>query len=138
MYKSILFHLSDQELIPSQSEYVNIKDIETYDNNSIEEILYQDLCDYVTEDGMEALLSQAYSKLSKGGVLHIQGSDLKQLGIAIAFNLVNEDIIKKVLYPNKKSIHLMSEVLAILKNIGFNITAKKYIDVFEYYIRATK
>lgn len=138
MDKSILFHVADQELIPTQSVYVNIDDIDQYQDNSLSEILYQDLCDYFSVDETELLLSKAYDKLERGGVLHIQGSDLRQLGIAIAFNLVSEDIIKKVLYPNKKSIHTMSEILNMLKNIGYIIEIKKYINIFEYYIKVSK
>lgn len=138
MDKSILFHVSDQELIPTQSTYSHISDIDNYDNDSIKEIIYQDLCDYFQEDDVKQLLDKAYEKLAHGGVIHIQGSDLRQVGIAIAFNMVTEDIIKRVLYPNKKSIHTLSEILGYLKNIGFVIDIKKYINVFEYYIRATK
>lgn len=138
MDKSILFHVADQELAPSQSIYANITDIDTYADSSLNEILYQDLCDYFSVDETEILLKKAYAKLNHGGIIHVQGSDLKQLCIAVSFHMISEDIVKRVLYPNKKSIHMMSEILEIMKKIGFTIDNKKYVNIFEYYIKASK
>lgn len=138
MDDSILFHVSDQELSPTQSTYDNIVNIDNYEDSSIKEILYQDLCDYCTEEEVDVLLEKAYNKLMNSGVLHIQGSDFRQLGIAITFNMVDESILKRVMYPNKKSIHTMSEILNKLKPLGFKISHKKYINIFEYYIKCYK
>lgn len=138
MDKSILFHISDQELSPTQSTYDHISNIDTYEDNSIKEILYQDLCDYCIDEEIDVILKKAYDKLDKSGNLHIQGSDFRQLGIAITFNMVDEQILKKVMYPNKKSIHTMSEMLEKLKSIGFKVSHKKYINIFEYYIKCYK
>ena len=138
MNNSILFHVSEQELMPTNSTYCHVSDIDTHKDESIDEIVYQDLCDHFIAEDVPAILKKAYEKLAPNGSLHIQGSDLRQIGIAIAFNMISEDIIKSVLYPNKKSIHNMSEILAILKDIGFRISVKKYINVFEYYIKAYK
>lgn len=138
MSNSILFHVSEQELLPTQSTYAHISEIKNYQDNSIEEILYQDLCDYFEEEHVDNILSMSFDKIKPGGYLHIQGSDLRQLCIAVAFNMVDQDIVKRVLYPNKKSIHNMSAILDKLKTIGFQIKQKKYINVFEYYIKAYK
>lgn len=133
-----MFHVSEQELIPTQSKYAHISTIDTYDNNSLQNILYQDLCDYFTADDTQNILQKAYDKLSSGGTIHVQGTDLRQVSIAVTFNMIDENIIKNVLYPNKKSIHFLSDILSIMKNIGFKIQIKKYINVFEYYIKASK
>ena len=138
MDKSILFHVSDQELMPTQSTYAHISTIKDYDQNSIQEILYQDLCDYFLPQETETILQQAYNKLSVGGIIHIQGSDLRQLCIAVAFNMIDQSVVKNVLYPNKKSIHNLSEILDMMKKIGFKIDTKKYINIFEYYIKGYK
>lgn len=138
MNNSVLFHVSEQELMPTNSAYCHVSEIDTHKDDSIQEIVYQDLCDYFIAEDVPAILNKAYNKLISGGSLHIQGSDLRQVGIAIAFNMISEDVIKSVLYPNKKSIHNMSEILAILKDTGFKISVKKYINVFEYYIKAYK
>jgi|APGre2960657404_1045060.scaffolds.fasta_scaffold00249_8 predicted SAM-dependent methyltransferase len=138
MDKSILFHVSDQELMPTKSAYAHISDIDKYEDNSLDEILYQDLCDFFISDDATTLLQKAYQKLNHGGSIFIQGSDLRQLCMAVSFNMIDQDIVKKVLYPNKKSIHLISEMLDMLKRVGFIIDIKKYINVFEYYIKASK
>ncbi len=138
MDNSILFHISDQELSPTKSTYDNISNIDNYEDDSIKEIVYQDLCDYCTEEEVGILLKKAYRKLMSSGVLHVQGSDFRQVGIAITFNMVDESILKRVLYPNKKSIHTMSEILGKLKALGFKISTKKYINIFEYYVKCYK
>lgn len=139
MSKSILFHVSDQELMPSQSEYRHISEIDSYDDSSIQEIVYQDLCDFLKEDDAPDILKKAYDKLQTNGIIHIQGTDLKQLGVAIAFHSISEDIAKRVLYDNnKKSIRCLSDMISILKSLNFKIRIKKYINIFEYYIQAYK
>lgn len=136
--KSILFHVTEQELSPSNSDYCHISKIDEYEDNSIDEIIIQDLCDYLTESDIPNLLSKIFQKLNSNGNLYIQASDLKQLCIAVTFGMVDENIIKKVLYPNKKSIRNMSDILKYLKDLDFRISNKKYINVFEYYIKAYK
>lgn len=138
MHKSIFFHTSDQDLTPTQSTYCHISQADNYENGTLEEIVFQDLLDYFTEDKIENIINIAYTKLQNGGSLHIQGSDLRQLSIALVFNTINEELVKKILYPHKKSIHTISEILDMLKKVGFNIENKRYVNVFEYYIKAYK
>lgn len=134
----IFLHADNQELKPVNSTLVSIKKLDNYEDNTLTNTTIQDICDFFEADKVPALLENIYKKLSEGSSLHVQGSDLKQLGIAIAFNKLPYDVIKKVLYSNKKSIHTMGDMINILKSCDFNITEKRYTNIFEYYIKAYK
>ena len=138
MHNSIFFHTSDQDLIPTQSTYCHISQADNYKDGTLEEIIFQDLLDYFVDDNIESILKIAHNKLQNDGILHIQGSDIRQLSIALTFNSITDELAKKILYPYKKSIHTISEILDLLKKIGFKIENKRYVNVFEYYIRAYK
>jgi len=134
----IYFHVKDQELIPSNSTPDNITNIDSYEDDSITEVIVQNMCDYLFKTDVPLALQKIFQKMSKDAKLHIQGSDLKQLCSAYAFNMIEASLIKNSLYPYKQSIHNMSEILAYLQDIGFKIKIKKYINIFEYYIVAYK
>jgi len=136
--KLIFLHAENQELKPVNSRLVAIKNLDNYEDNSMSDVTIQDLCDFFDSDKIPALIDKIYHKLSKDSILHIQGSDLKQLGIAIAFNKLPYSVIKKVLYGGKKSIHTMGDIITILEENNFKIINKRYTNVFEYYIKAYK
>jgi hypothetical protein len=134
----IFLHADNQELKPVNSTLVSIKNLDNYEDNTLTNTTIQDICDFFEVDKVPSLIDSIYKKLSEGSSLHVQGSDLKQLGIAIAFNKLPYDVIKKVLYSNKKSIHTMGDMINILKSCDFKITEKRYTNIFEYYIKAYK
>lgn len=138
MDKKIFLHIEEQELTPIDLKFEPISNIDSYEDNYFEEISIQDLLDYVVADNVSVTLEKIVSKLAPGGVLHIQGCDLKQIGIAIAFNKADQRLIKNVLYPNKKSIATMSNILELIKSLDLIVESKKYINIFEYYVRAKK
>jgi len=138
MSKSVFFHVTEQELRPSESSYENISKINEYKDNSLESIILQDTCDYLIREDVPVLIKKICGKLISGGKLYIQGSDFKQLCVAVTFDMMPETTIMKVLYPDKKSIHNMGEILKYLKDNDMSIVLKKYINIFEYYIEAVK
>tara|TARA_B100002019_G_scaffold224135_1_gene197049 strand:+ start:308 stop:727 length:420 start_codon:yes stop_codon:yes gene_type:complete len=138
MDKSIFFHVSDQELPPSNSIYENITNIDNYDDGSIETIIIQNMCDYLKKIDVPLALEKIFQKLKSKGELYIQGTDLKQLGVALNFNMIESSMIKDILYPDKQSIHNMSDILKYLEDIGFETNVKKYSNIIEYYIVANK
>lgn len=138
MDKKIFLHIEEQELTPIDLKFEPISNIDSYEDNYFEEISIQDLLDYVVADNVSVTLEKIVSKLAPGGIIHIQGCDLKQIGVAIAFNKADQRLIKNVLYPNKKSIATMSNILELIKSLDLIIESKKYINIFEYYVRAKK
>lgn len=136
--KQIFFHVTDQELSPSDSLYDNIVNIDNYEDNSIQEVTIQNMCDYLKAVDVPLAIQKIFQKVAIGGKLYVQGSDLKQLCVASCFNMLEDTIIKDILYPDKQSIHHMSEMLEYLTGAGFKIQQKKYINIVEYFIMAYK
>lgn len=138
MSDKIYFHIDNQEFLPVGVKFEKINNIDNYDNDSLEYILIQDLLDYYQKDDASILISTLKDKLKSGGNLSVQSVDIKQLCIAVTFDEISQDFVKDILYPNKKSIRSINDMQTILKNSGFEIEIKKYINIFEYYILAKK
>lgn len=138
MIKNMFFHISDQELMPVGVMFDNINNISNYDDDSIESILIQDLLDYYTDGSEKEILEKLIKKLKVGGIIEIQGVDIKKLGIGIAFNDINEKFTKNILYPYKKSIHSINEIEELLMSLDLSIENKKYVNAIEYFFIAKK
>lgn len=138
MDKKIFLHVDEQELAPINLDFVSISDIDKYEDNSIKEISIQDLLDYIPENDVSQTMDTIVSKLEPDGIIHIQGTDLKQLSIAVAFNKVESKLIRNILYPHKKSISTLRAVIELLKSLDMDIQEKKFVNIFEYYVSAKK
>lgn len=136
--KKIYFHIDNHDYLPVGVDFDNISNIENYDNESIHHILIQDLLDYYTDNEIRSLLTTISDKLNPNGLLSIQSIDIKQLCSAVTFGDISVDISKKLLYPNKKSIHEIYDIENLLLELGYKLQQKKYINIFEYYILASK
>jgi hypothetical protein len=134
----IFLHFEEQDLTPVDLKFESITNIDSHNDNSFEEISIQDLLDYIPADAVSLTLEKIVNKLAPEGKLHIQGTDLKQIGIAIAFNKADQRLIKSILYPHKKSIATLSNMVELIKSLDLIIEVKKYINVFEYYVCAKK
>ncbi len=136
---SIFFHIHKPDILPVGIKYEPYKDIDNYENNFIPNITIQDLLDYIDTQYTIPTIELIYNKLQPKGTLVIQGTDLKQLSSSLIFREIDNDTCKKILYNNnKKSIHIMSDIVKILQAIGFDIQISKYVNIFEYYILAQK
>lgn len=136
--KKIFLHIEEQELSPIDLKFETINNIDSYENDYFEEISIQDLLDYIPSQSVSDTLAKIVSKLAPNGIIHIQGCDLKQVGIAVAFNKVDQRLIKNILYPNKKSIATINNIVDLVKSLDLIVESKKYINIFEYYVRAKK
>lgn len=138
MSQTIFFHLTKQDLLPVGVKYDNISNIDKYEDNSIENILLQDLLDFYIEEETKDILNKICSKLAPDGKIIIQSIDAKLLSIAVAFGDINIGLMKQVLYPYKRSIHTMEEILSLSDSIDLKPELKRYINIFEYYIVLNK
>lgn len=138
MSETVFFHIAKQEFYPVGTKFEHVDDISNYPDGSIDNIVIQDLLDFYPEEEVEQVLKNIVLKLKPGGKLDIQSIDMKMLGIAIAFNDINPDLTKQVLYPFKRSIHTMSEIVKLFSDNDLAVNIKKYINIFEYYISSTK
>lgn len=136
--KNIFLHMIKPDMIPIDFEFCSLENFDKIEDASIDNLIIQDMLDYIV-DGLESdIVSSIHSKMSPGGLLHIQSIDLKQLGIAIAFEDVDISLVKKILYPYKKSIRNMKDAQNLFLANKFNIQNSKYVNVFEYYICLSK
>lgn len=136
--KTIFFHAVLQDLAPTEAEFDTINNVSNYEDNSLDEIIIQDLLDYIPREDAASVLRSLVSKLKKEGSIHIQGMDFNQLGAAISFDMIDSNILKSIMYLNKRSIHEMSEIITYLKDLNLKFKIKKYINIIEYYIEAYK
>lgn len=136
--KKIFVHLLKPEYIPVGTEFINIQDIDKADDNSFTEIIINDLLDYVVYNDTGNILDTLIKKLSTNGIITIQSVDLYQLSCAVAFEDIDLDTCKLVLYQNKRGIYTLYDIQSELLNRKLEIIEKRYINIFEYYIRAQK
>jgi predicted SAM-dependent methyltransferase len=136
--KNIFFHIENNHILGGNIEFDNINNIKLYSNESIDKIYLQDLLDFYPQNSIIPLLEEVKEKNKPKGLLSIQSIDLKQLSIAIAFGEIDSELGKNILYPNRKNIHTMHEIENVLKDIGYKLITKKYVNIFEYHILAQK
>lgn len=138
MKNSVYFHIENNNFIPVGLKFDHIMNIDSYEDAVLDEVYVQDLLDFYDDKNCLSLLSLIIKKLNVGGMIFIQSVDIKQLGIAITFGEVDHTTVKNILYPNKKSIHDINEMINMLQSHGMQIETKKYTNIFEYHISAKK
>lgn len=138
MNEKLFFYINEIKNIPPDIRYVDITTIDDYKDNSISNIIINDLLDYYTYNTDKELLSLLCKKIMNGGTIEIQAPDLDELCIASASLKIDQSVVKSVLYNNKKSIHTIYDIEHMLNDFGFTIYEKRYINIFEYYILAKK
>lgn len=136
--EAIFFHIINPGICPNSSRFDNISNIITYQDNTIKNIIVQDLFDYYDENDLNETLISLKNKLEVSGSIEIQSIDLKRLSIAIAFEEIPISFAQQLLYPNKKSIHTLYDIVNLLEKLNFKINNKKYINSIEYHISAIK
>lgn len=136
--KNLFIHIFKPDMIPVGYEFYALENLDLLEDASVDNILIQDLLDYDSDDHADKNLVRIYKKLNTNGKLHIQSIDIKQLSIAIAFDDIEINLAKQILYPYKKSIHTMNEITKMLVQNSFVIETKNFINIFEYYILCTK
>jgi hypothetical protein len=132
----ILFHTYRPEALPVGLQYEDINRLDTYEDNSLSEIMLADTLDFYTNDQAINLIQKLSAKITKNGSLEIQGTDINQLSLAVINNNIDINTVNDVLYPMKKSISTMLDMQNLLKSYQFTITQKRYVNLFEYYILA--
>jgi hypothetical protein len=137
--KKIFLHIIQPEYLPVGTVYESIKNLDQLENSYYEQIIINDLLDYIGYNEASAILDSIINKLQENlGEIIIQSADLRQLSSSIMFGDIDIQTAKIVIYDNKKTIYTMSEIESEFKNRNLKIIEKKYINIFEYYVRASK
>jgi hypothetical protein len=137
--KDIFVHIAQPEFLPVGYVFVAASNIEQLTDNYYDNISIGDLFDYVAYTQMVSLLDTLITKLSSGGKIQIQSVDFYQLCSSITFDDIDIDTAKTVIYTNKKqNIYNLKQIETEMVNRNLDIVEKKYINIFEYFISATK
>lgn len=136
--EKIFLHFIKPEYLPVGTTFESIENITNISDSSYQEILINDVLDYLDYNQLSNILDAISNKLAQGGSLIIQSSDLNLLANAISFNDIDTSIAKSVLFNGKKNIYVMHELEKELLNRNLDIVEKKYINIFEYFIKAIK
>ena len=136
--QKIFLHLIKPTYLPVGFTYESIQNLSNLIDSSYEEIYIGDLLDYIDYNESMALLDLIKNKLNSGGAIIVQSSDLYALSSAVVFGDIDIQTSKLVIYNEKKSMYTMHEIETELKNRQLSIIEKKYINIFEYYIKAIK
>lgn len=138
MNKNIFIHVYQPKFIPVDSLPVAADSINELQNNYFEKIFINDLLDYLDYSDATNILNTIKEKLTSNGELIIQSVDLYHLANAISFADIDLDTAKLILYQNKKHIYTLYEIQLELRNRDFTIQEQKFLNMFEYYVRASK
>lgn len=136
--KHIYTHTLKPDIIPSGLEYINIEELVNSSNTKFETIVIADTLDYVQYNQAMVLLDNLIDKLDNGGKLIIQGPDLYQLCSAGCFQDIDIDTIKLILFNGKQNVFTNYDIQKELEARGIMIVEKRFINIFEYYIKAVK
>lgn len=107
---------------------------------SLDEIFIYDLLEYIKYGDLSEVVEVISNKLTKNGILHIQGTDMKSLCLAVVDSQLDSNIFRSiVLSPNKKNLMSFNEIRTFID--GFNnihINKIKFINGLQYYIECSK
>jgi hypothetical protein len=136
--QKLFIHLIKPDFMPVGTVFKSVQDLDSILDNSCQEIVINDLFDYLSYNDSSNILDTLIKKLSSNGYIIIQSVDLYQFACSIAFEDIDLDTSKMILYPNKKAIYTLYDIELELQNRKLDIVEKKYLNIFEYYIRAQK
>jgi hypothetical protein len=136
--KNLFVHILEPEFLPIETVYVSISKLNEIPNSDIGNIFIGDTLDYIDYSEAANILDLVSEKMSTNNALIVQGADLFQLAVAISCHEIDEETAKEILYKHKKSIYNIYDIESELVNRKFKIVEKKYINIFEYYIKALK
>lgn len=128
--------------LPSDFELILYENIDSINNNSIEEIFIGDLFDCFLDDQIKEIIKTIFTKLIKDGKLHIQSTDIEQLALYLVNKIIPIEN-KNILYTNNRiNIQTMHSLLGLIQqsidNSSFSILNKKYVNGYHYYIVINK
>jgi len=94
MSENIFLHFIKPEYLPVGSTFEPVENISDLKDASYKEISINDVLDYLDHNQVSNILDSIYKKLSVGGSLIIQSSDLYMLSSAVCFNDIDISIVK--------------------------------------------
>ena len=136
--KKILISMDESNNIPSSFSVVLYKDIETLEDESLDELFLSNLLDSFKDSEIIGAFGEVFSKVSVRGKIHIQSIDIDQFCLYFSSRILEFDE-KNILYSGQKNIQSMAVLLNIIdKHFPCQVLAKKYVNGYEYYLLLEK
>lgn len=112
-------------------------------DGSAEEILAEDVCDYIPRIQLPAVLSHYVSKLQQNGRLVIGGTELKELAKAVVLG-DDFDAFNKIIFGSfdnvwdiKSGATSVIEIVDALKQLGLRVVGKK-LNGYKFIVEAVR
>lgn len=137
----IFLHLIEPQIKVEGFEFYDASKIDKIKENSLEEIIIQDLLEYFSDNDYIKILINIVSKLKPDGKLHIQGTDANSLCCGVAYSQIDVMTFKALLFGASKSnifslTQLKTQIEDNVKSIDINKI--KFLNGLQYYIECVK
>lgn len=108
-----------------------------------EELVLDDIINYIRSDEMEELISIWLKKIAIGGMVHIVTYDMHHIANLIMEGLIDEGTANLLIFGNpnllnKKNMLSTITLEKFLISQGFQISSKQYKDTYKFSIKATR
>ena len=134
MKKIHVVYLPEQQTSP---EHVHYSQLDMVSDASCDTIIVGVSLDFVPVQHRIPLLQKILSKLSYGGCIEIEGTDVIEVSRLIYFGgLVSENICA-ALYNGKQSIDSINNFVMLLEQFGLHVEVKQK-EGYSYYIKAKR
>lgn len=137
----IFLHLIEPQIKAEGFEFYDASKIDKIKENSLEEIIIQDLLEYFSDNDYIKILINIVSKLKPDGKLHIQGTDANSLCCGVAYSQIDVMTFKALLFgANKSNIFSLTQLKTQIEdNIkSIDINKIKFLNGLQYYIECAK
>jgi len=140
--KKIFLHYLEPQVKIHGFEFVHIDKLDKIKNNSIEEIVIQDLLEYHNDADNTGIINKLCAKLSVGGKIHIQGLDSKALCYGVTYAQIDTNTFRALVYGRgKNNMYNVSQIKNLIAsefNTILSINKIKFINGIQYYIECEK
>jgi hypothetical protein len=139
-YKKYYIHINKPQIEVNDFEFYEISKLNKLKDNSISEVLIYDLLEYINYVDIYEIFKTITEKVVVDGKIHIQGTDLKSLCLAVLDSQIDSNIFRSILFGlNKKNIMSLNDTRKLIDSFS-NITVNKikFLNGVQYYIECLK
>lgn len=125
---------------PQGFSFYDFNKIDKIKQSSVSSIFIFDLLEYISYTDSLSTIQKIIDKLSDGGTLYLQGTDLKNLCLLMLNNQIDSNIFRSIMFgKHKKNILSISDIKKILESCtDITITQIKFFNALQYYIECKK
>lgn len=138
----IYLHYFKPDVELNDFEFIEVQKLGKIKDNSLTEIIIQDLLEFNDHNTNTAILNKVLSKLKSGGILHIQGLDIKAMCYGVVYSQIDTIAFKTLVFgQGKNNIYTIAQIKKLITNEMnnlFDIQKIKFMNGLQYYIECSK